>query len=138
MCEKICLDITETATVSNFTDVARFIENVRKLDVRVALDHFGGNSPTYGYLKNLEVDFIKIDGTLINGSIADPIDAAAVRSIVDVARVLSVPTLAAHVGSQAALENVKALGIHHVQGFHLHCPERLENVIAHSVSSRVA
>lgn len=129
VCNKICLDITETATVSNLTDVTRFIETVRGYEVRVALDHFGGNSPTYGYLKSLNIDCIKIDGALINSSITDPVDAAAVRSIVDIAKVLNLPTLAAHVGSQKTLDKVKSLGIHHVQGFHLHRPERLENVI---------
>lgn len=135
VCRRICLDITETATISNFTDVARFIKNVRELNVRVALDHFGGNSPSYGYLRNFDINYIKIDGKLINGIIADPIDAAAVRSIVDVARVLNIPTLAAHVGSQETLDNVKQLGIVHAQGFHLHKPEPLENVLGLSDSS---
>ena len=126
---KICLDITETATVSNLTDVARFIKNIREQEVRVALDHFGGNSPTYSYLKNLPIDYIKIDGNLINGIDDDPIDAAAVRSIVEVAKVLNVPTLAAHISNEDTLRNVEALGINHVQGFHLHKPERLEDVL---------
>ena len=135
MCNRICLDITEIATVSNFTDVARFITKVREQNIRVALDHFGGNSPSYSYLKNVEVDYIKIDGDLINGIIADPIDAAAVRSIVDVAKVMKIPTLAAHVSNQKTLDIIENLGIDHVQGFHLHEPERLENLIQFSKSS---
>jgi EAL domain-containing protein (putative c-di-GMP-specific phosphodiesterase class I) len=126
---RICLDITETATITNFTDVARFIGKVREQNVRVALDHFGGNSPSYSYLKNLEIDYIKIDGGLINRITVDPIDAVAVRSIIDVASLLNVPTLAAHIGNQGTLEKVKELSIDHAQGFHLHQPEPLENVL---------
>ncbi|MFT5894428.1 MAG: diguanylate cyclase (GGDEF)-like protein/PAS domain S-box-containing protein [bacterium] len=135
VCKRICLDITETATVSNFTDVARFIKDVRAQDVRVALDHFGGNSASYGYLRNLEIDYIKIDGELINRGITDLIDAAAIRSIVDLANILNIPTLAANIDNQTTLDNVKHLGIDHVQGFHLHEPEPLENVLGLTSSS---
>lgn len=129
VCSRICLDITETATVSNFTDVSRFIKKLRELNIRIALDHFGENSPSYGYLKNLQIDYIKIDGKLINGIAKEPIDAAAVRAIIDVANILNVPTLAAHIGDQATLDNVKTLGFDYAQGFYLHTPERLETVL---------
>jgi Amt family ammonium transporter len=135
VCRRICLDITETATVSNFNDVARFIKKLREQDVRNALDHFGGNSPSYGYLKISEIDYIKIDGHLINRIDADPIDAAAVRSIIDVANVLNIPTLATHNSNQTTLDNIMKLGINHAQGLHLHEPERLENVFGFSNSS---
>jgi len=69
--QRICLEITETAAVTNIADAATFVEQVRKLGVRVALDDFGAGASSFGYLKILNVDFLKIDGQFITGMIAD-------------------------------------------------------------------
>ena len=135
VCSCLCFDITETAVVTNFTDVANFIRQIRSLNVRVALDHFGANAPTYKYLNSLVVDFIKVDGEFIKGMRHNPIDASAVRSIVDVAKIMNISTLAAHVDSQETFDLVGDMGIQYAQGFYLHEPERFDAIFNSAAST---
>uniref|UniRef100_UPI002FE0F2C3 EAL domain-containing protein n=1 Tax=Silanimonas lenta TaxID=265429 RepID=UPI002FE0F2C3 len=122
VCRCLCFEITETAAVTNLADARRFIERVRALGVRVALDDFGAGLSSFGYLKTLPVDLIKIDGQFIRQLVEDRLDEAAVRGFVEVARVLGVPTVAEFVDRPEVLERVRALGIDHAQGFLLHRP----------------
>lgn len=121
--KRICLEITETAAVTNMTDAALFIEAVRKLGVRIALDDFGAGASSFGYLKSLEVDILKIDGQFIKDMINDRLDEAAVRCFVDVAGVVGVKTVAEFVDRPELLERVREIGIDYAQGFLLHRPE---------------
>ncbi|EGF32026.1 PAS sensor diguanylate cyclase and phosphodiesterase [Oxalobacteraceae bacterium IMCC9480] len=128
VCERICLEITETAAVTNMADAAIFIEQVRALGVRVALDDFGAGASSFGYLKTLKVDLLKIDGSFIRDVIDDPLDDAAVRCFVDVARVVGVKTVAEFVDRPEVLARVREIGIDYAQGFLLHRPEPVENL----------
>lgn len=123
ICQRICLEITETAAVTNMADAAIFIEQVRALGVRVALDDFGAGASSFGYLKTLQVDLLKIDGSFIRDVTVDPLDDAAVRSFVDVARVVGVKTVAEFVDRPEVLARVREIGIDYAQGFLLHRPE---------------
>ncbi len=129
ICERICLEITETAAVTNMADAAEFITQVRALGVRIALDDFGAGASSFGYLKTLKVDLIKIDGQFIKDLLVDPLDDATVRCFVDVARVVGVKTVAEFVDHADVLERVRELGIDFAQGFYLHRPEPLETVL---------
>lgn len=126
----LCFEITETAAVTNFTDAAQFIEQVRALGVRIALDDFGAGASSFGYLKSLRVDYLKIDGQFVKNLVDDPLDDAAVRCFVDVARVIGVRTVAEYVDKPAVLERVKTLGINYAQGFHLHIPEPIDKLLS--------
>jgi diguanylate cyclase (GGDEF)-like protein/PAS domain S-box-containing protein len=128
VCRRICLEITETAAVTNMADAAIFIEQVRALGARVALDDFGAGASSFGYLKTLKVDLLKIDGSFIRDVIDDPLDAAAVRCFVDVARVVGVKTVAEFVDRPEVLERVREIGIDYAQGFLLHKPEPIEDL----------
>ena len=134
-CQRICLEITETAAVTNMADAAIFIEQVRALGVRIALDDFGAGASSFGYLKNLKVDLLKIDGQFIRDVVDDPLDDAAVRCFVDVARVVGVKTVAECVDKPEVLQRVRELGIDYAQGFLLHRPEPLEAVLASSLAN---
>ena len=127
---RICLEITETAAVTNITDAAVFVEQVRASGVRVALDDFGAGASSFTYLKTLRVDSLKIDGQYIQNLLDDGLDDAAVRCFVDVARVLGVPTVAEFVDRPELLQRVREIGIDYAQGFLLHRPEPLRNVAA--------
>ena len=128
VCERICLEITETAAVTNMADAAVFIEKVRALGARIALDDFGAGASSFGYLKTLKVDLLKIDGSFIKDVIDDPLDDAAVRCFVDVARVVGVKTVAEFVDRPEVLARVREIGIDYAQGFFLHRPEPIENL----------
>jgi EAL domain-containing protein (putative c-di-GMP-specific phosphodiesterase class I) len=129
ICHRLCIEITETAAVTNLADAALFIEGVRSLGIKVALDDFGAGASSFGYLKNLKVDVIKIDGQFIKDIVDDPLDDAAVRCFVDVAKVLGVKTIAEYVDKDAVLKRVAELGIDYAQGFYLHKPEPIEKLV---------
>ena len=129
VCRSLCLEITETAAVNHMADAARFIHSVRALGVRIALDDFGAGASSFGYLKTLAVDVLKIDGQFIKNLLDDPLDDATVRCFVDVARVVGVKTVAEFVDRAEVLARVRELGIDHAQGYLLHRPEPIENVL---------
>jgi diguanylate cyclase (GGDEF)-like protein/PAS domain S-box-containing protein len=76
---QLCFEVTETAAITNLADATAFIAEVRALGVRIALDDFGAGASSFGYLKALPVDFLKIDGQFIRDLTTDPLDRAAVR-----------------------------------------------------------
>ena len=129
LCSRLCLEITETAAVTNMADAAVFIDQARSLGVRVALDDFGAGASSFGYLKTLKVDLLKIDGQFIRNLIEDQLDDAAVRCFVDVARVVGVRTVAEFVDRTAVLDQVRKLGIDFAQGFLLHRPEPIATLL---------
>ncbi len=132
-CSKLCLEITETAAVTNLVDAALFIEQVRVLGVRIALDDFGAGASSFGYLKSLKVDYLKIDGQFIRDVISDSLDDAAVRCFVDVARVVGVKSVAEFVDQPAVLERLRVIGVDFVQGYLLHRPAPIDELLHNSV-----
>ncbi len=129
VCARLCLEITETATVTNLADAAVFIETVRKAGVRVALDDFGAGASSFGYLKKLPVDYLKIDGQFIRDLIEDPLDDAAVRCFADVAKVVGVKTVAEFVEQPAVLERLRVIGVDYAQGYLIHRPEPIDRLL---------
>lgn len=128
-CRCLCFEITETATVTNMIDASLFIEQVRQLGVKVALDDFGAGASSFGYLKTLKVDILKIDGQFIKDMIHDPLDDSAVRCFVDVAGIVGLRTVAEYVESAEILEHVRSLGIDCAQGFLLHEPQPIYTLL---------
>jgi EAL domain-containing protein (putative c-di-GMP-specific phosphodiesterase class I) len=126
VCKRLCVEITETAAITNLADASYFIDQMHELGVRVALDDFGAGSSSFGYLKNLSVDVLKIDGQFIKDLLVDPLDAAAVRCFVDVAQVVGLKTVAEFVDSKEVFERVRALGIDYAQGYLMHKPQAIE------------
>jgi len=107
----------------------RFIEQARSLGVRIALDDFGAGASSFGYLKTLAVDSLKIDGQFIRNLVDDPLDTATVRCFVDVARAIGVKTVAEYVDRPEILARVKEIGVDYWQGYLLHKPEPINNVL---------
>jgi diguanylate cyclase (GGDEF)-like protein/PAS domain S-box-containing protein len=126
---KICLEITETVAITNMADATLFIQQVRSAGVRVALDDFGAGASTFGYLKSLPVDYLKIDGQFVRDLVTDPLDEAAVRCFADVARLVGVQTVAEFVESAEILSRIKEIGIDFAQGFFLHRPQPIEYLL---------
>ncbi|MDD0808854.1 PAS domain S-box protein [Curvibacter sp. RS43] len=129
---QLCLEITETAAVTNLADAAVFIEQVRKTGVQVALDDFGAGASSFGYLKALPVDCLKIDGQFIRNLVSDALDDAAVRCFADVARLLGLKVVAEFVDNADVLERLRVIGVDYAQGYLLHRPEPIEALVATS------
>lgn len=129
LCNKLCIEITETIAVANIADASVFIEQLHELGVKVALDDFGAGASSFGYLKSMKVDILKIDGQYIKNMISDKLDDSAVRCFIDVAKILNMETVAEFVENEAILNHVKSLGIDYSQGYLIHKPEPIDHLL---------
>ncbi|HEX7639565.1 MAG TPA: EAL domain-containing protein, partial [Burkholderiaceae bacterium] len=136
VCRALCLEITETAAVTRMADAAAFVDEVRAVGVRVALDDFGAGAASFGYLKTLRVDVLKIDGQFVRDLVDDPLDEAAVRCFADVAKVMGLATVAEFVDKPEVLERLRAMGVDYAQGYLLHEPAPIDELAALPVAAR--
>jgi len=132
ICHLLCLEITETAAITNLADASMFIHQLRQVGVRVALDDFGAGASSFGYLKTMPVDFLKIDGQFVRDLVTDRLDQAAVRCFVDVASLLGIKTVAEYVDHPDVLRTLRAMGVDMAQGFLIHKPAPLAELLTPS------
>lgn len=126
----LCLEITETAAISNFSRAIEFIEALKALGCRFALDDFGSGIATVNYLRQLPVDLVKIDGSLIRQLNEDPISQHLVQSFTDIAHLLSHQVVAEHVENEATRQQLKTIGVDYAQGFHIARPAPMDSLRA--------
>lgn len=126
--EKICFEITETAAIANLTNATHFIKTLKTRGCHFALDDFGSGLSSFAYLKNLPVDFLKIDGMFVKDMVDDPIDFAMVRSINDMGHVMGKKTIAEFVENDAILERLRELGVDYAQGYGIGRPRPIEEM----------
>jgi diguanylate cyclase (GGDEF)-like protein/PAS domain S-box-containing protein len=138
----ICFEITETAAIGNLSSARRFIADVRACGCQFSLDDFGSGMSSFSYLKNLPIDYLKIDGGFVRDMTNDLVDHALVETIHRVGRLMSVKTIAEHVENQAILDSLKRIGVDYVQGYHVARPmpldaffERLESAERRNISA---
>ena len=120
--ERLCFEITETAAVGNMARVAHFIQRLRARGCRFALDDFGVGMSSFGYLKNLPVDFIKIDGSFIREIETDAMSYSIVRAVTDIGHQAGVEVVAEFVGNERTRELLRGLGVDYAQGYAIHRP----------------
>ena len=125
---KLFFEVTETATISNLTDAADFIKEMRNIGCKFSLDDFGSGLSSYAYLKNLPVDYIKIDGVFVKDLAEDENDYAVVKSIHEMAAFLGKQTIAEYVENDDILEKLKEIGVDYAQGYGIKKPILLQEL----------
>ncbi len=131
-----CLEITETAAITNLMQARRFVAEARKLGCRLSLDDFGSGMSSFAYLKSLQVDYLKIDGSFVKDMNTDEISHGIVEAIFKLGRMMSLQVVAEHVKDAETADKLGAMGVHFGQGFHLAMPQPLEDFWAQSAGGK--
>lgn len=119
----ICFEITETAAVSNLSSAVRFFDILKSYGCKLALDDFGSGISSFMYLKNLPVDYLKIDGSFVRDMVDDPVDREMVSSISKIGHVMNLLTVAEFVESDSIKNALVEIGVDYAQGFSIAKPE---------------
>jgi len=119
---KLCFELTETATIANLSAASEFMRRLGEIGCRFALDDFGAGLSSFAYLKNLPIDFIKIDGRLVRDIMDDQIDFAMVKAINQVGQALGIQTIAEHVETPLLFQAVREIGVDYAQGMEIEAP----------------
>ena len=114
---RICFEITETAAMSRMGSILLFLSTLKEQGCRFALDDFGSGLSSFAYLRHLPVDFLKIDGALVQEMVADPVKRAMVASINQIGHIMGLRTIAEWVETQQVHDLLTELGVDYAQGF---------------------
>jgi len=128
LARKLCFEITETAAVSNLAQARAFIDAVKARGCRMALDDFGSGLSSFGYLRQLPADMLKIDGVFVRDMNVDPVNRAAVRAITEVGRELHMMVVAEWVESAVVADQLAQMGVQGLQGYAIERPIPLERM----------
>jgi diguanylate cyclase (GGDEF)-like protein/PAS domain S-box-containing protein len=124
----ICFEITETVAISNLSKASAFINELKEHGCQFALDDFGSGLSSFTYLKNLPVNYLKIDGSFVRDISRDLIDRTMVESIQQIGNVMRLSTIAEHVEDESTLNILEDIGVDYAQGFHLGRPVAIEEI----------
>jgi len=135
--QQICFEIAETAFSHNLANAGRLITRLQAAGCSFALDDFGSGLASFAALKDLHIDFVKIDGNLIRDICSDAVDCTMVESINSMAQLLDIRTIAESVDGEAELEKLKTIGIDYAQGYYLGEPVRIDDIGTLAPESRL-
>ena len=127
--ENICFEVTETAAIGNLNQAQRFMSILHDMGCQFSLDDFGSGLSSFAYLKNLDVNYLKIDGCFVKDIETDRVDEAMVKSINQVGQVLGMRTIAEFVENDAIIEKLKEIGVDYAQGYGIEKPHPFEDLL---------
>ncbi len=119
----ICFEVTETTAIANLSNAIRFIHDLQDLGCRFALDDFGAGMSSFAYLKQLPVDYLKIDGSFVKDMLEDPINYAMVEMISRLGHLMGKRTIAEFVESDAIFSALGQIGVDYAQGYAIARPQ---------------
>lgn len=126
---RICLEITETAAISNLGDAVGFIKEIRAEGFKFALDDFGAGLSSFSYLKTIPVDYLKIDGSFVQHLLNDPIDRGIVEACNQISHAAGLKTIAEFIENKETLEALKHIGVDFGQGYVIAKPAPLTQAL---------
>ncbi len=126
--ERICFEVRESAVVSQLDQAQRFIDVLHGIGCRFALDNFGSGIGSFANLKNLSLDYLKIDGTYTRNLEGDSVNREMIAAMVKLARTLDFQVVAEQVEDQTSFETLRDLGVDFVQGYAIEKPRPLHAV----------
>lgn len=128
-CHKLCIEITETAAITNSTYAIDFLNKMRLYGFKTSLDDFGSGMSSFGYLKTLPFDYLKIDGQFVKNIENDEIDQATVKSMCDIAHAMGKKTVAEFVETELCEKILISIGADYTQGYYRHRPEPITTLL---------
>jgi EAL domain-containing protein (putative c-di-GMP-specific phosphodiesterase class I) len=127
--KKFCFEITETAAISHIMIAEQFILELKQFGCKFALDDFGSGLSSFGYLKTLPIDYLKIDGIFVKDIVEEKIDYAMVKAINEIGHTMDMQTIAEFVESKGIKEMLIELGVDYAQGYAVHKPQPFEEIL---------
>jgi diguanylate cyclase (GGDEF)-like protein/PAS domain S-box-containing protein len=132
---QICFEVTEGSVMTNLTHAGRFIGVLHGMGCQFALDDFGSGLGALTNLKSLAMDYMKIDGSFIQGVERDTVNQAMVSAMLNLARTLAIQVVAEQVETQASLEALRAMGVDYAQGYAIGRPKALASAVARDTNA---
>ncbi len=129
---RICIEITETVALTDMVHMQRFIDRARDLGVKVALDDFGAGYSSFGYLKGLSVDALKLDGSLVRDAATNPASMAILSALGSLVRSLGMKSIGEYAENLPVLRALVAAGVDYAQGYGISRPVLPERILAAS------
>ncbi len=124
----VCFEITETAAISNLHNVVHFMREFRSRGCQFSLDDFGAGLSSFMYLKNLPVDYLKIDGQFVQNITTDHVDRSMVEAITQIGRAMKIKTIAERVETKEVLDCLAQIGVEYAQGYYIAAPQSVESL----------
>ncbi len=119
----ITFEITETCAITNIDAANKLILELKEVGCFFALDDFGSGFSSFGHLKHLDIDYVKIDGMFIQGILSDNMDKAVVQSINEIAHSFGKKTVAEYVDNREIVELLEIIGVDYAQGYFISKPK---------------
>ena len=123
--DRVCFEVTENSVITNIEHARRFIGVLHGMGCQFALDDFGRGLSSFANLKNLSLDYLKIDGYFIRNLASDTVNQAMVTAMIKLARSLNFRVIAEHVEDMSALDSARRMGVDFVQGYQVGRPQPL-------------
>ena len=122
---QVCFEITESAVIANLDHARRFVGVLHGMGCQFALDDFGSGVGSFSNLKNLPLDYLKIDGSFMRNLARDTVNQAMVTAMIELARTLNFKVIAEQVEDSAAAETARKMGVDYLQGYAIGRPQPL-------------